>query len=291
MNNTDLLYKQKYLKYKSKYIELKNLQKGGGLAALAILGIGALSAKRLLQCPFNEKSERNKDTGLISKIGKEDIRKRIRKNLNYPKIKNDPKFQEKIINKLKELNITQKDLEDENVYIPSNITLVDLKNTLQDVAFDTSTWKKTGETVSRLGLTMSGLTNAKTKKQMYVDEVVSYLDCACNERGVTMTGLVAQSAQNVRNIFASKEKREELDKSRGKVDVRCLLGLTDKLPLPKEDNPLFTVSELESCDPNDENCKICKENVSYDTEILDNNTAVITAIYPDGGNCLKQKIN
>lgn len=158
--------------------------------------------------------------------------------------------------------------------------MIELKNTLQGMSIDMSSMSKAASSAARTALTMTGFTNAKNKKQMNIDEVVSFLDCGCNERGVSVSGLVSQGLQT---LFGSK--------TGGKVDLRCMLGLTPNLPLPHEDKPLFNLSENNMiCDHGDENCEKCKKNITYDTELLDNNTAVITAIYPPRADCLKNKI-
>lgn len=214
----------------------------------------------------------------MRKIGKNDIRKRIRNALNYPKIKQDPKFKP-ILDQLKQMNINPYNIASKK-YIPSNISLVELKNTLQKMVINTSSISKATTDIARAGLTMSGFTNAKSKKQMYIDEVVSFLDCGCNERGVTVSGIISQGFQSISG-----------SKTGGKVDVRCLFGLTSNLPIPSEDDPLFNLSENNMiCDNDDVECEQCKKNVTYDTEILDNNTVIITALYPPGSDCLKKKI-
>ncbi len=79
------------------------------------------------------------------------------------------------------------------------------------------------------------------------------------------------------------------DDSRGKVDLRCLLGLTNNLPLPREDEFPFTI-KLKSCKLSEQKCVSCQDKVSYDTKILSNDMTVITTIYPQGEDCLKNKI-
>ena len=275
-------YSIKYVKYKQKYIKLKNTQKQDGgeimTAAFMTAAASAVAAKRYLQCPNDDISTRESRTGLLTKVGKDDIRKKIRNALNYPEIKQDIKFKP-ILNKLSTINLDPRDI-NSNKFIPSNISLVELKNTLQGMSIDTSSMSKAATDVARAALTMTGFTNAKSKKQMNIDEIISFLDCGCNERGVTASGIVSQGIQS---MFGSK--------TGGKVDLRCLLGLTPNLPLPPGDKPLFNFSENNmSCDPNDQNCEQCQKNVIFDTELLDNNTAIITALYPPGMNCLQDKI-
>ena len=318
-------YDHKYLKYKIKYLNLIEKHKGGNLLFATALKAAALTSKRFTQCPIDDKSIYNEETGEIIKDGKDEIRNKIRKMLNSPEIKNDLKFQQ-IITQLQQLTkdenfkkkmielgaldknstgpINIEKIETNNKFIPSNITIIDLKNTLKSMAMDMSDIKSTIRSTSESALSMTGFTN-KSQKQKYIDEIVSFLDCGCNENGTTVTGLVAQTGHNMldmgksfSNFFSSMSKTkkneetkqaipDQLSNNRGKVDIRCLFGLTNDLKLPKGDKDLYDLISMDCVTPE---CIECDKNKTVETTILDNNTAVITVIYPSEEKCLANKI-
>jgi hypothetical protein len=222
------VYKEKYLKYKNKYYELKRQMKGGDFGTvltsngpktgfyfgkndaaavvnLAALGVGAVGAvastaayapvnlKRMITCPWTTS-------------GKDDKRIKMTNWLSHDKIKNNKDFYPivHILHEYKEKNPQYLEtIKNATKFVGSNLTIHYLKSTLQEM-------KK----------------GADSETMDLLNNIIGNLDCLCNERGVTFTGTTAQGFTSM--LGDSSEG--------GKVDLRCLSQLIQNLP-PK--NPEY----------------------------------------------------
>jgi len=147
-------YKNKYLKYKEKYIELKN-QTGGFninyMFGAIILSVIIIIFKRLNQCPTQEKGYRDPKTGVLRWRGKEDIINDIKEWFNTPKIKNNEEFK-KLLEKEK-------------------ITIGDIKAVLKKIKH-----KDISHIIKSL---FKNYGDSTTKTQKNIDNIISNIDCVC----------------------------------------------------------------------------------------------------------------
>jgi len=197
----DEYYKYKYIKYKQKYLSIKN-QTGGADVAVGI--------KRLITCPLNEDNILDED-GNIIKRGKNYIKNIISELLNFSEIKNNKKFKELIIDKYNN---------------DESITILELKHALKNINEYNSHFKFVNNFFNSIDNNDVGNINQQT--QQIIDYIISMLDCACNVNGII--DLTSQGTVHVKNTmlkaynFIMRKKHKENFASK-LVDDKCIQSL------------------------------------------------------------------
>jgi len=169
-------YKNSYLKYKDKYINLRinlfldqisksinnidnsrlNINQTGGFNFNYIFGAIILTViiiifKRLNQCPIEEKGYRDPKTGILFWRGKEDVINNIKEWFNTPKIKEN-----------KDLKILLKQ---------QKITIGEIKSILNKIKF-----KDMSHVIRSL---FKRYGDSTTITQKNIDNIITNIDCVC----------------------------------------------------------------------------------------------------------------
>jgi len=241
-------YKNRYLKYKDKYINLRinlvldqiyninqtgssninqtdgsNINQTGGFNINYIFGAIVLTIiivifKRLNQCPIEEKGYRDPKTGILRWRGKEDVINDIKEWFDTPKIKDNEAFK--------------------NLLKQEKITIGEIKSVLNKIKF-----KDVSHIIRSI---FKNYGDSTTRTQKNIDNIITNIDCVC-----------ATS-----QIYTNNDI----------VNPKCLEGLKiDKYDKTINDIKLNT------------NCKEIKINKKINS--FDNATLNIS--FPEGENCLK----
>jgi len=183
-------FHSKYLKYKNKYLQLKQLKelhekKGGDInSILALAAVSLLVAKRYLSCPSKEE-DKNK------------IREDIKRWINDDKIINSDALKDVIAKLREDYNKNKKQILDDvnsgKQHLSSNIKIFEFKDALQK--FQTATWKR----IISKAVDATGITNAREETSFNVDKIIGSIDCVCNPSYFKTFNLFAQAGNSVTN--------------------------------------------------------------------------------------------